>query len=133
MNGDVSEVVPYLAAAATIVYIQKWLKSFGWYSALVQAIPGADKWAHRTVAGVGSFIAAVGIHLSFSGDWTAGWTFHGSIPDGWTLLHASGDWFKVYVLQQYTYDSSRRPEAMHHDISAEDRQAAGGINPTGEV
>lgn len=131
MSGDANEVVPYLGAAATIVFIQRWMKTQPWYSTTIQKMPGADKWAHRAVAAVGAFIAAIGIHISFAGDWMTGWTFKGSIPDIWTLLHAFSDWFKVYVLQQYAYDSTRKPEPMHHDISVEQRQQDGGVNTTG--
>ena len=132
---DATEVVPFLTSAAVIVYIQKFLKSSSltsdMYAKYVAMVPGADKWAHRIIAGIGSFIAALGIHMTFAGDFSHGWNFAGTIPNGWELLHASADFIKVFALQQWAYDSSRRPEAMHHDISTEQRTAAGGQNLTG--
>ncbi len=132
---DATEVVPFLTSAAVIVYIQKYLKgsrlTSEWYAKFVAAVPGSDKWAHRIIAGLGSFVAALGIHMTFAGDFNNGWTFAGQIPNGWELLHATGDFIKVFALQQWAYDSSRRPDTMHHDISTEARTAAGGANTTG--
>jgi len=110
-----SEVVPFLTSGALIMYAQRWLKSRENYMKLVQAIPMADKWIHRIVAATGAFVAAIGIHVTFAGTFDAGWTFHGTIPNGWELLHGAGDVVKVYILQQLSYDATRKPMGMPHD------------------
>lgn len=106
-TGDNTEVVPYLTSAALIVYVQRWLKSRDFYQAFVGAMPGADKWAHRLVAGVGALLMALGIHYTFTGDMQAGWQLHLSIPALWTLLHTAGDFVKEYVLQQMIFDGTK--------------------------
>lgn len=106
---DATEVVPFLTSAAVIVYAQKFLKTTNLYGRFVKAIPGADKWAHRIVAGLGALIAALGIHMTFAGDFNAGWTFSGTVPNGWELMHGFGDFIKVFALQQWAYDSSKQP------------------------
>lgn len=107
--GDTTEVVPYLTSAGLVVYAQKWMKTRPLYTTLVEQFPGANKWAHRLVAALGATIAALGIHVSFAGDYQSGWTFHGSIPDLWTMVHAGSDWVKVYVLQAIVYDATKQP------------------------
>ncbi len=112
---DATEVVPYLTSAAIIVYVQQWLKTRDLYATLEHNFPGAAKWTHRMVAAVGAGGMAIGIHVTFMGDASTGWHFSGTIPDVWTMLHAIGDFGKVYVLQQYMYDSTRKPSLMPHD------------------
>lgn len=114
-GSDATEVVPYLTSAALIMYAMRYLKTFDFYGRFVEAFPAADRWVHRMVAGVGALVAAIGIHVSFQGDFNTGWTFHGTIPDINTIIHGGWDWTKVYVLQQFAYDTTRRPAAMPHD------------------
>lgn len=117
--GDATEVVPYLTSAALIMFAQRALKGFAWYQNFVRAMPGADKWAHRIVAGAGSLIAALGIHVAFTGDILTGGTFQGTYPNIFEMLHGLGDWVKVFALQQWAYDSSRRPEEqVLHELRA---------------
>lgn len=104
---DASEVVPYLTSAAMIYFAQKFLKTTPPYAAFVAAMPGAAKWAHRTVALIGSVIAAVGIHYTYNGTLQAGGVLTFTIPGAWDMLHATWDVVKVYVLQQYAYDTTK--------------------------
>ena len=104
-----SEVVTFLSSPLFIVYLQKFLKTTDAYGAFVKAVPGADKWAHRIVAGLGALIVGVGIHVTFDGDAMTGWTFHGTIPNLWTLLHGFYDVVRVFALQQWFYDASKQP------------------------
>src|SRR5688572_17264312 len=113
------EVVPYLAAGALIMYVQAWLKRFGWYKKFVTAFPAADKYVHRMVAAVGAFIAAVGIHYTFQGDASTGWQVHINIPNATQLWHGAWDFVNVYIFQQLSYDVTRRPAAMPHDQPAD--------------
>src|SRR5258708_30818538 len=105
---DVNEVVPFLTSAATVAFVQKWLKTTQPYATFIKAFPGSDKYAHWCVAGIGSLIAATGIHLTWNWDMTAGGTFSGTIPSAWILLHGISDWFKVYILQHTVYESTRQ-------------------------
>jgi hypothetical protein len=118
-SGDVTEVVPYLTSGLMIMYAQRMLKGFGWYQNFVQAVPGADKWAHRVFAGSASAIAAAGIHLTFTGSLMTGGEIHGTYPNIFEMLHGLGDWVKVFAIQQWAYDSSRRPEEqVLHELRA---------------
>lgn len=108
MNPDAaSEVVPYLTSAALIFYAQKFLKTTPGYAAFVQHVPGAAKWAHRLVALVGSIIAAVGIHWTYAGDVQAGGILTVTIPSLASMGHAIWDVVKVYVLQQWAYETTK--------------------------
>lgn len=107
---DATEVVPYLTSAATIVYIQEWLKQRQVYAQFVQAFPGTDKWAHWAVAGVMSLVAAAGIHWVWTGSLTNGGVLTIQIPDLTTVAHGVADWFKVYVLQHTVYKMMREPQ-----------------------
>ena len=108
--GDVTEVVPYLTSGLVIMYAQRVLKGMPWYQNFVRAVPGADKWAHRVFAGSASALAAAGIHLTFTGSLLTGGEIHGTYPNIFEMLHGLGDWVKVFAIQQWAYDSSRRPE-----------------------
>lgn len=110
-----TEVVPFLTSGALIMYAQRYLKSRESYMKVVEAIPMADVWIHRIVAMVGSLAAGLGIHLTIAGSFDVGWTLHALIPNGWELMHAVGDVGKVYVLQQLSYDATRKPFTMPHD------------------
>lgn len=102
--------IPHLSGIACIYFIQKWAKTFGWYARFVQAFPGADKWAHRAFAAVCTFVVAVGIHASFSGDAGAGWAIHITIPNLETLMHGAQDFIVSFPLQQWFYDAANRQE-----------------------
>lgn len=106
---DVSEVVPYLSSSATIVYVQRYLKSKQFYKNIVAEIPLADRYIHRAIAVTGALITAIGIHITFTGSILKGYdgTFH--IPNLWDLLHGLGDFFKVFILQQTIYDATKDP------------------------
>lgn len=112
------EVVPYLAAGALIMYVQAWLKRFEFYKKFVTAFPMADKYVHRSIAGIGAFIAAVGIHYTMQGDAATGWHLHITIPNAQQLMHGVWDFVNVFIFQQLSYDVTRRPAAMPHDQSA---------------
>lgn len=117
-----TEVVPYLTSAATIVHLQKWLKTRAPYQALVRALPGADKWTHWLVAAVASLVASLGIHVVWDWDVIKGGQAVFTIPGAWDLLHGTIDWWKVYILQATVY------EATSHVLptaSAEDRAYVG--------
>ncbi len=114
MDGQ-TEVVPYLAFGALIMYAQRALKRFDWYSKFVTAFPAADRWVHRIVAGALAFIAAVGIHYTWQGDATTGWNIHIAIPNLAALGHGTWDFVNVYIFQQLSYDVTRRPPGMPHD------------------
>jgi hypothetical protein len=103
---DATEVVPYLTSAATIVALQKWLKTRAWYQTLTQAIPGSDKWTHWLVAGVASFVASLGIHVVWDWDVIKGGQAVFTIPGFWDLAHGLADWWKVYILQHTVYEAT---------------------------
>jgi hypothetical protein len=100
-----------LVSSALIFYLQQWLKERAPYQAFVTAMPGADKWAHRIVAGLCALVAAAGIHYTFDGacSFTDGCRGTFSIPDGWTVLSGIWEWAKVYIGQQALYDITRTP------------------------
>jgi len=108
----------YIGSGLLLFYVQQWMKSdpvllgirpFAWYSAIVTALPGADKWAHRIFAGLGALFAAAGIHYTTDGacSWADGCHGTFSIPDGWSALHGVWEWAKVYMIQQGMYDATR--------------------------
>jgi hypothetical protein len=92
-----------------IFKIQQFLKSLAVYRRFVEAFPGADKWAHRIIAGALSLVAASGIHYTLDGACSFSDGCHGtfSIPNGWTMLHGLWDWLQVYIVQQGSYDMTR--------------------------
>ncbi len=104
---DQTEVVPYMTTAAGIYFTQKWLKTRPAYAEFVQALPGAAKWAHRAVAMIGSVIAAVGIHFTYTGTLQAGGTLQFLIPSLWDMAHAVSDVGKVFLLQQWGYEMAK--------------------------
>jgi len=106
---DATEVVPYLTSAATIVAIQKWLKTQDVYAKFVKAFPGADKWAHWTVAGVSSLFVAMGIHTVYNWNTQTGGQVVFVIPGLMVLIHGFGDFFKVFILQHTIYESTHQP------------------------
>ena len=106
---DATEVVPYLTSAATIVYIQKFLKSRQAYATFVHTFPGADKYAHWFMAGTMSLIASAGIHAVWNGSLTEGGTITIAVPTLLTMLHGTSDWFKVYILQHTVYSAIKEP------------------------
>lgn len=106
---DASEVVPYLSSAATIVYVQAWLKERDLYKRFVAAFPGADEYAHWAIAGAMSLFVAAGIHFVWNGDLVKGGDLTIHIPDWQTLLHGVSDWGKVYVLQHTVYRATNQP------------------------
>ncbi len=105
---DATEVVPYLTSAATIVMVQKWLKTLQVYARFVEAFPGADRWAHWLVALVASLIAAAGIHIVWTGTFTEGGVATFNVPGVWAMVHGLGDWFKVFILQHTVYESTHQ-------------------------
>ncbi len=107
---DATEVVPYLSSAATIVMIQKWLKTNNIYNKLITAFPGADKYAHWFFAGLMSLAAAAGIHYVWSGSLNDFLTGKGglltiTVPSLMDMFHGTSDWWKVYVFQHAIYES----------------------------
>lgn len=106
---DATEVVPYLTSAATIVAIQKWLKTQAVYAKFVAAFPGADKWAHWTVAAISSLSVAMGIHAVYNWNTETGGQIIFTIPGLIVLLHGAGDFFKVFILQHTIYESTHQP------------------------
>ena len=108
----------YFTAGVVLMYIQSWLKRFGWYKKFVTAFPAADKYVHRMVAGLGSFLTAVGITYTAQGDWATGYMIGIAIPSGPQLLEAVWAFVNVFVSQQVAYDATRRPAVMPHDLPA---------------
>lgn len=92
-----------VTSAATIVYIQNWLKTRDFYARFVVAFPGSDEYAHWIIAGTASLIAAAGIHLTWNYDLIKGGQFAGTIPSLRDMLHGMGDWFQVYIYQHTIY------------------------------
>lgn len=111
LPAEATEVVPYLTSAATIAYIQKWLKTTDVYTRFVKAFPGADQYAHWFTAGIMSLIAAVGIHWTWTGSLTEGGTLTFAVPSLIVMLHAIADWFKVYILQHFAHDTVKRADS----------------------
>lgn len=101
---DATEVVPYLTSAATIIYIQKWLKTRDVYRRFITAFPAADKYGHWLVAGVMSLVAAAGIHYTYIGTLETGGQLVFNIPAFTVIIHGISDWFKVYILQHFGHD-----------------------------
>lgn len=97
------DVLPYLPAAATIAFVQKWLKTTHAYRTFVQAFPGSEKYAHWCVAGVLSLIAAAGIHYSFMGNLDSGGKIVIDVPSLAAMGHGLIDWYKAYILQHFIY------------------------------
>jgi len=122
---DATEVVPYLTSAATIVFIQSWLKEHRVYQQFVAAFPGADKYAHWIVAAVMSLAAATGIHWVWDGSWNDFVSGHGvsvtiTIPMASVVLHGLSDWFKVYVLQSTIYNTvTTKQAALRQEVAVE--------------
>lgn len=108
---DATEVVPFLTSAATIVYIQKWLKHREVYQRFVAAFPGADKWAHWLAAGIMSAITAAGIHFVWNCTGCQTWTPENGgiaqiqIPGVVAMIHGLADFWKVYILQHFGHDA----------------------------
>lgn len=98
------QLTPFVVSAAIIAYLQKTLKKFGFYQSFVKSFPGSDKWAHRAFAAVASFIAAVGVNYTWTGDYSTGWNLSVDIPGGMILLQGVWDWTKIYIFQQLAYD-----------------------------
>ncbi len=102
---------PFLVTGALIVYAQRWMKSFDWYQAFVKVVPGADRWAHRLVAGVGALIGALGIGITTKGAADVGWSVVVTIPAAAALLHGCWNFLLTFGSQQVIYDMTRtRPE-----------------------
>ena len=101
-----------------LMYMQSWLKRLDWYKAFVTAFPAADKYVHRMVAALGSFIVALGITYTMTGDATNGWQLTLGIPNASALLQAAWAFVQVFVSQQVAYDVTRRPMDMPHDQPA---------------
>lgn len=98
--------------AIMVVYVQKWLKTHDWYQRFVEWAPGANRNAHRIVAGLFALITAIGIHITVDGNADTGWNFSGHIPAVSVMLQSAWEFIKVFAIQQYVYDSSRKPEEM---------------------
>lgn len=124
---DGAQVMSYATSAATIVAIQKWLKTREFYGTFVAAFPGSDKYAHWLIAGVCSLVAAAGIHVVWNWNATAGGTALITIPDLTTLLHGVSDWFKVYISQHTIYSMSHEAPFTQPQLTrADDPPASKG-------
>jgi hypothetical protein len=106
---DATQGVSYLTSAATIVFLQKWLKSTEPYARFVAAFPGAGKWAHWTVAGLMSLVASVGIHAVWTGTFENGGTLTFTIPTAAQIVHGLSDFWKVYIIQHLGYAATNQP------------------------
>lgn len=105
-----------------LMYFQSWLKRFNWYKAFVTAFPAADKYVHRLVAALGSFLVALGITYSMTGDSSSGWQVVLNIPNADALVSAVWNFVQVFVTQQAAYDMTRRPAIMPHDQPASEKK-----------
>jgi len=108
-------LTPYVVLGMIVMYLQRYLKKFDWYGRFVTAMPLADRWMHRIVAGTFSLFAALGIQYTASGDAATGWQISLGIPAVSTLLDAAWSWVQTFTIQQIAYDATRRPPAMPHD------------------
>jgi hypothetical protein len=99
--------VPYLVTAFLIYFVQKWMKTHPTYAKLVEALPGADKWAHRAIASIGSLLFALGIHFTIEGDAGHGWRILTSIPPLHEMIDVILDWSNVFILQQGVYEIAK--------------------------
>lgn len=106
-----NELPTYFGSAMAIVYAQRALKSRAFYQAFVKAVPGADKWAHRLVAVVGS-LAAVGLVAKFDYDPNTGGQMLLNLPPLAALAHALKDFLFTYGGQQVLYDATRKPDPV---------------------
>jgi hypothetical protein len=110
---------PYLASAATVVQLQKWLKTRAFYQRFVTAFPGADKWAHWAFAAAASLISAVGIHIAVDWNMVHGGVITATIPNLQNILHGLWDWFTVYILQHTIYEAVHvAPQTVNAVVSA---------------
>jgi hypothetical protein len=109
---DASVLAPYFFTGSGIVLAQKWMKGKRFYARFVQAFPGADKWAHRTVAIIGAAIGAAGIHYSWNYDILHGGSVQAQLPAlvdlVQNLFHAAGDLTKVVITQQILYEMTHQ-------------------------
>jgi hypothetical protein len=105
MTDNVATGAPYLAAAATVVQLQRVLKSTDTYQRFVAAFPGADKWAHWAFAGLASLCGAAGIHVAWTWHMDVGGVITATIPPLADVLHGLWDWFTVYILQHTIYQA----------------------------
>jgi hypothetical protein len=123
---DATEVVPYLSSAATIYFIQKFLKEREVYQRFVGAFPGADKWGHWFIAAVMSMVAAAGIHVVWTCSLCSVWdpnkggTALITIPSIGDMVHGLSDWWKVYILQQAMHEVSnpKGAQAIRSTVTA---------------
>jgi hypothetical protein len=134
---EATEVKPYLVTAGLIFILQDWVKTQQWYRRLVKAFPGADKWAHRSVAGLGSFVTGVGIHWTYTGSLLAGGVFTAQLPPLLNILsnlvHTGSDVGGIYIMQQVIYMIAHRDVntmAGHVDLQMVDVQ---GLPPAAHL
>lgn len=101
-------IMPTLTGAALVFYAQKFLKTLPAFRKLVDAFPMANKWIHRWIAALGSLITMLGITVTFTGSWDAGWHISGEIPALSAMALALWAWFKIYLTQQMFYEITRK-------------------------
>lgn len=92
-----------------VMYIQRWLKKFSWYSALIQKFPMADKRVHQLIAGVIAFVTAIGVSYTWAVGVDGVRHLTIDIPSNQALLDAAWNWATVYITQNFAYDATRRP------------------------
>lgn len=110
MVSDAGQVSSFLTSAATIVALQKFLKTRDFYQQFVKAFPGSDKYAHWLIAGISSIVAAAGIHIVWNWDLLHGGQATATIPDLSSMVHGVTDWFKVYIMQHTIYEATTHKE-----------------------
>lgn len=97
-----------ILSGALIYFAQKWLKGRSFYDPLVKALPGADKWAHRGIAFLGTLIAVLGIHLTLTGNSSEGWQFAANVPPLAKMIAALFHGVEIFTFQQFTYEVTRK-------------------------
>lgn len=97
-----------MLSGALIYFAQKWLKGRSFYDPMVKAVPGADKWAHRGIAFIGTLIAVLGIHLTLTGNSADGWQFAASVPPVAKLVESVIHGIEIFTFQQFTYEVTRK-------------------------
>lgn len=97
----------YAIVSGLVMYAQKYMKSFNIYQAVVKAVPGADKWAHRVIALLGSLIGAAGIAYAFSYDPQTGGSLLITLPSAAVAAAGLKSAAVLYLGQQFAYDATR--------------------------
>ncbi len=96
---DASPFATQLTYSATIVWVLERLKQcprLSWINSNSDSV-------NRTLAVIGAFVAAVGVHYTLNGTLVGGSTITLVIPPASLLLSGLGHWFQSFVIQESVY------------------------------